>query len=110
MADELAGALRARYDQIAAALDAAKSQAELDATKKQIIAFFKNVDAVLEVLRISSEAVTMPPAVVRGLAAEYIQGIISVGARMVVLLQTARLLTSTERIALEAVHAEPVHG
>lgn len=68
------------------------------------------VDAVLEVLRISSEAVTMPPAVVRGLAAEYIQGIISVGARMVVLLQTARLLTSTERIALETVHVEPVHG
>lgn len=68
------------------------------------------VDAVLEVLRISAEVVTMPPAVVRGLAAEYIQGIITVGARTVVLLQTARLLTSTERIALEAVHAEPVHG
>ncbi|MBI1723395.1 MAG: purine-binding chemotaxis protein CheW [Gemmatimonadetes bacterium] len=68
------------------------------------------VDAVLEVLRISAEVVTMPPAVVRGLAAEYIQGIITVGPRTVVLLQTARLLTSTERIALQAVHAEPVHG
>jgi len=68
------------------------------------------VDAVLEVLRISSESVSMPPAVVRGLAAEYIQGIIASGARTVVLLQTGRLLTSAERIALEAVQAEPVHG
>ncbi|MDP3774696.1 MAG: chemotaxis protein CheW [Gemmatimonadales bacterium] len=68
------------------------------------------VDAVLEVLRISSEAVSLPPAVVRGLAAEYIQGIITVGARTVVLLQTGRLVTSSERISLEAIQAEPVHG
>lgn len=68
------------------------------------------VDAVLEVLRISSEAVNLPPAVVRGLAAEYIQGIITVGARTVVLLQTGRLVTSSERISLEAIQAEPVHG
>lgn len=68
------------------------------------------VDAVLEVLRINSEAVSLPPAVVRGLAAEYIQGIITVGARTVVLLQTGRLVTSSERISLEAIQAEPVHG
>ena len=68
------------------------------------------VDAVLEVLRISVDAVTLPPEVVRGLAAEYIQGIITVDARTVVLLQTGKLLTSHERIALEAVQAEPVHG
>lgn len=68
------------------------------------------VDAVCEVLRISSEAVSLPPAVVRGLAAEYIQGIITVGARTVVLLQTGRLVTSSERISLEAIQAEPVHG
>jgi purine-binding chemotaxis protein CheW len=68
------------------------------------------VDAVLEVLRVSADAVSPPPAVVRGLTAEYVQGIITVGQRTIVLLMTARLLTSAERIALEAADAEPVHG
>ncbi len=68
------------------------------------------VDAVLEVRRVAAEAVTPPPGIVRGLAAEYIQGIITVGQRTIVLLQTARLLTSAERIALEQAPLEPVHG
>ncbi len=68
------------------------------------------VDAVLEVMRVSAESVTPPPAVVRGLAADYIQGIITLGARTVVLLQTAKLLTSKERIHLEAVQAEGAHA
>ena len=68
------------------------------------------VDAVLEVLRVGAAVVTAPPAVVKGLAADYIQGIITLGARTVILLQTGRLLTSSERIALEAVHTEAVHG
>jgi len=68
------------------------------------------VDAVLEVLRVAAAAVTPPPAVVKGLAAEYIQGIITAGTRTVILLQTARLLTSAERIALEAANAEAAHG
>jgi purine-binding chemotaxis protein CheW len=68
------------------------------------------VDAVVEVARVASDAVAAPPAVVRGLAAEYIQGIIALGGRTIILLQTARLLTSAERIALEAVQGEAVHG
>ena len=68
------------------------------------------VDAVLEVRRIPAEAVTPPPPIVRGLSAEYVQGIITVGQRMIILVQTGRLLTSTERIALEALNGEPVHG
>jgi len=68
------------------------------------------VDAVLEVLRVAATAVSAPPPVVKGLAADYIQGIITLGARTVILLQTARLLTSSERIALQAVHTEAVHG
>lgn len=47
MADELGGALRSRYAQISAALDAAQDQAELDASKKDIIGFFKQVDAAI---------------------------------------------------------------
>jgi purine-binding chemotaxis protein CheW len=70
------------------------------------------VDAVLEVRRVAAEAVTPPPPVVKGLAAEYIQGIITVARRTIVLLQTAKLLTSAERIALAATppQPEPVHG
>lgn len=68
------------------------------------------VDAVVEVLRVAAGAVTSSPSVVRGLAAEYIQGIISLGARTVILLQTGRLVTSAERIALTAVQTEEVHG
>jgi len=68
------------------------------------------VDAVVEVARVASDAVAAPPAVVRGLAAEYIQGIIALGGRTIILLQTTRLLTSAERIALEAVQGEAVHG
>ena len=68
------------------------------------------VDAVLEVLRVGVAQVAPPPPVVRGLAAEYIQGVITLPARTVILLQTARLLTSQERIALEAFDAERVHG
>ncbi len=68
------------------------------------------VDAVVEVLRVAADAVTASPSVVRGLAAEYIQGIISLGSRTVILLQTGRLVTSAERIALTAVQTEAVHG
>ncbi len=68
------------------------------------------VDAVLEVLRVGAAQIAPPPPVVRGLAAEYIQGIITLPGRTIILLQTARLLTSAERIALEALDAERVHG
>jgi chemotaxis signal transduction protein len=48
--------------------------------------------------------------VVRGLAAEYVQGIVTLPGRTIILLQTARLLTSRERIALETLDTERVHG
>jgi len=68
------------------------------------------VDQVHEVLRVGAASISPPPPVVRGLAAEYIQGIIALAGRTIILLQTARLLTSSERIALETLGAEPVHG
>jgi purine-binding chemotaxis protein CheW len=68
------------------------------------------VDAVLEVLRVGAAQIAPPPPVVRGLAAEYIQGLIGLSGRTIILLQTARLLTSTERIALDALDTERVHG
>lgn len=63
------------------------------------------VDQVIEVLRVDSGAIAAPPAVVRGLAAEFISGILSRGERMVVILNAARLLSSRERLSLTEVGA-----
>ena len=68
------------------------------------------VDRVSEVLRVAADAVSPPPPVVRGLAAEYIQGIVALPGRTLVLLHAGRLLTSSERIALQDLDAEAAHG
>jgi purine-binding chemotaxis protein CheW len=58
------------------------------------------VDQVVEVLRVDTRTITQPPPMVRGLAAEYISGIISRPPRTIVVLNASRLLSSTERLAL----------
>jgi len=68
------------------------------------------VDAVVEVLRVAADAVTPPPPVVKGLAAAYVQGVLALPSRTVVLLHAGRLLNSKERIALEHAGAEQSHG
>ncbi len=68
------------------------------------------VDRVSEVLRVAVDAVTPPPPVVRGLAAAYVQGIVALPSRTVILLHAGRLLTSSERIALQGLAAEAAHG
>jgi purine-binding chemotaxis protein CheW len=60
------------------------------------------VDAVTEVLQVPAASVTPPPAIVRGLAAEYITGIVVREARTIVVFNTGKLLTSQEKLALEA--------
>ncbi len=67
-------------------------------------------DAVTAVIRVSASSITPPPAVVRGLAAEYVQGIITLPGRAVILLQATRLLTATERIVLEQRGTEASDG
>lgn len=63
------------------------------------------VDAVTEVLQVPASSVAPPPPIVRGLAAEYITGIVVREARTIVVFNTAKLLTATEKLALEAVVA-----
>lgn len=64
------------------------------------------VDQVLDVARIDGGAIEAPPALVRGLAAEYISGLlVREGARTVVILNAGRLLSSKERLALKSVGA-----
>jgi purine-binding chemotaxis protein CheW len=59
------------------------------------------VDQVREVLRVDSRTITLPPPMVRGLAAQYVSGIISRPGRTIVVLTAGRLLSSDERLALE---------
>ena len=59
------------------------------------------VDAVLEVTTIEPSAVTDPPPLFRGLTTEYLKGIVRRKDRLIIFLDIARLLTTSERLALE---------
>lgn len=58
------------------------------------------VDAVHEVTTVDASAVEEAPAVYRGLAKEFVQGIVRRGEGLSILLDADRLVTSTERIAM----------
>ena len=64
------------------------------------------VDAVTAVTGFDPGAVAPPPKLFRGLAGEYIKGIVRMGEKLVILLDVEKLLSSTERIALERADAE----
>jgi purine-binding chemotaxis protein CheW len=59
------------------------------------------VDQVREVARVDSRAVAPPPPMVRGLAAKYIAGVLTIDDRTIVLLHTGRLFSTKERVKLE---------
>lgn len=60
------------------------------------------VDAVTEVLQVGAPQITSPPKFVKGLAAEYITGLVVKDSRTIIVLNTARLLSSQEKLALES--------
>jgi purine-binding chemotaxis protein CheW len=66
------------------------------------------VDQVTEVLQVAAPEITSPPKIVKGLAAEYIAGLVVKDSRTIIVLNTARLLSSQEKVALEAVVKETV--
>ena len=61
-----------------------------------------SVDAVLDVSGVADGAVVPPPPFFRGLAGEYLGGLVRRGDRLVLLIDAARLLSATERLALDA--------
>jgi purine-binding chemotaxis protein CheW len=61
------------------------------------------VDAVTEVLQIPASDVAPPAPIVRGLAAEYIAGIVVRDKRTIVVFNTGKLLTATETLALAGI-------
>lgn len=65
------------------------------------------VDAVTEVLQVAAPEISSPPAIVKGLAAEYITGLVVKDGRTIIVLNTARLLSSKEKLALESAVREP---
>jgi purine-binding chemotaxis protein CheW len=76
------------------------------------------VDSVTEVLRVPETSILPPPRYVKGLAAEFIRGIVRLENRLIVLVDMDRILSSAERIALlesefaarEDASAEPAGG
>ena len=59
------------------------------------------VDSVTEVAPFDPANVAPPPKLFRGLAAEYLKGIVRHGDRLVIYLDVEQLLSTTERIALQ---------
>jgi len=58
------------------------------------------VDAVLDVSTLDPSKLAPPPPIFRGLAGEYLQGIVRRDDRLVILLDVARILTADEKMTL----------
>jgi purine-binding chemotaxis protein CheW len=64
------------------------------------------VDAVLTVRKVAAAAITPPSTLMKGLAAEFIQGVVVLEGRTFVILAPGRLLTSTEQVTLRDLMVE----
>jgi purine-binding chemotaxis protein CheW len=73
---------------------------ELDTQRVAVL-----VDEVREVLRVDSTAIAAPGPIVSGLAAVYIAGIVTRPGRTILILNARKLLSSTERLALDQLGA-----
>jgi purine-binding chemotaxis protein CheW len=65
------------------------------------------VDAVLDVTPLRAGELEPPPAMFRGLAGEYLRGLVRRHERLAVVLDVERLLSSTERLELREALADP---
>lgn len=63
------------------------------------------VDEVREVMRVDTTTIAAPGPVVSGLAAAYIAGIITRPGRTIIILNARKLLSSSERMALDQLGA-----
>jgi purine-binding chemotaxis protein CheW len=59
------------------------------------------VDAVLEVASPTPEELAPPPAMFRGLSAEFLRGVVRRNDRLIVFLEVTKLLTTDERLVLQ---------
>ena len=63
------------------------------------------VDSVSEVLRVSTAKVEPPPAIVAGIESDYIQGVVKLDDRLLILLDLQKLLTRGETKELQEFRA-----
>lgn len=70
------------------------------------------VDSVVEVTGLDTSKLAPPPAIFRGLAGEYLKGLVRAGDHLVVMLDAERLLSSSERLTLKSASdtLEAAHG
>ena len=66
------------------------------------------VDSVHEVISVTSEDIASPPPLFRGLNAEYLRGLVHTEGSMIIFLDVARVLTSSE--LLELTQTSSSHG
>jgi purine-binding chemotaxis protein CheW len=59
------------------------------------------VDSASQVVRIPADQIDPPPPVIGGLSGEYVRGVGKMEDRLVILLDIDRILTSTEKLALD---------
>jgi purine-binding chemotaxis protein CheW len=68
------------------------------------------VDAVVEVAQLEEGAITPPPPMFRGLAAEYLRGLVRRSERLVIVLDVARLLSTTDKLTLDQARSGVAHA
>lgn len=61
------------------------------------------VDSVSEVLRIAKNSIEPPPPLVSNVDSEFIQGVLNINKRLIILLELKRIITKEERKALQAI-------
>jgi purine-binding chemotaxis protein CheW len=66
------------------------------------------VDSVHEVLSVTQDEISPPPPLFRGLNAEYLRGLVRKDGAMLIFLDVARVLTSSELLELTSSAAS--HG
>ena len=99
--------LRARFEMPSNAVHAGTRILVFQASGEWIGAV---VDAVVEVAALDKATLSPPPPLFRGLAGEYLIGILRRKDRLVIVLDVARLLSSNERLVLEQMRDEVAHG
>ena len=66
------------------------------------------VDGVLDVSALDADKLAPPPPLFRGLAGDYLRGVVRRGERLVVFLDIPRLLSTSERIVLDRPAEDPL--
>ena len=95
--------LRRRFDLVEAAPTSETRILVLTVDDEWIAAI---VDAVLDVSALDATAISPPPPLFRGLAAEFLRGVVRRGERLVIVLDVPRLLSTTERLTLQSSTAD----